>query len=319
VAVVRQPAVSKARELALLRWGLIPAWADDPSVGDHLANARSETAATKPSFRRALRSRRCLVVADGFYEWRRADGRKQPYFVGLKNDRPFGLAGLWERWEKHGEPVESCTILTTGANELMRALTGIEEILKVIRPTRADVLLIRASDAYDDGFFKEAVRFLDALIQTTPNRAHPFHFRANVKERLHDVSGALKDYDEAIALDESNVDALLDRGEMFERMGFLDKALADYESAITKEPRNAEGYYNRGSVRTVLKDYEGALKDLGRSIELDSSDPAKYAKRGFLMLMLGRHHDANRDFGKANTLVEEQLSCEDDQDEDETE
>jgi len=131
VAVVRQKPQAEGWELALLRWGLIPAWADDPSIGDRLANARSETAATKPSFRRAFRSRRCLVVADGFYEWQRTNGRKQPYFVGLKNDRPFGLAGLWERWEKGGEPVESCTILTTDANELMEQ---IHERMPVIIP-----------------------------------------------------------------------------------------------------------------------------------------------------------------------------------------
>jgi putative SOS response-associated peptidase YedK len=121
---VRQQPRAEGRELAYLRWGLIPAWADDPSSGDRLANARSETAATKPSFRRAFRPRRCLAVADGFYEWRRTDGRKQPYFVGLRGDRPFGLAGLWERWEKGGEPVEPCTILTTEANELMRPIHG---------------------------------------------------------------------------------------------------------------------------------------------------------------------------------------------------
>ena len=112
VAVVREMTQAQDRQLAYLRWGLIPAWTDDPSIGDRLANARSETAATKPSFRRAFRSRRCLLVADGFYEWQKINGRKQPYFVGLQSDRPFGLAGLWERWEKHGEPVESCTILT---------------------------------------------------------------------------------------------------------------------------------------------------------------------------------------------------------------
>ena len=112
----------EARQLAYLRWGLIHAWADDPSIGDRLANARSETAAAKPSFRRACRSRRCLVVADGCYEWQKVNGRKQPYFVGLRGDRPFGLAGLWERWEKGGEPVESCTILTTDANELMQPI-----------------------------------------------------------------------------------------------------------------------------------------------------------------------------------------------------
>ena len=84
VAVVRQEPRAEGRELALLRWGLIPAWADDPSIGNRLANARSETAAIKPSFRRAFRSRRCLVVADGFYEWQKTNGRKQPYFIGLQ-------------------------------------------------------------------------------------------------------------------------------------------------------------------------------------------------------------------------------------------
>jgi putative SOS response-associated peptidase YedK len=131
VAVVREMPEAQDRRLAYLRWGLIPAWADDPSFGNRLANARSETAAAKPSFRSAFRSRRCLVVADGFYEWQRADGRKQPYFVGLRGDRPFGLAGLWERWEKGGEPVESCTILTTQANGLMRP---IHERMPVIVP-----------------------------------------------------------------------------------------------------------------------------------------------------------------------------------------
>jgi len=131
VAVVRQRADDGGKELAFLRWGLIPAWADDPSIGNRLINARSETAATKPSFRRAFRSRRCLVVADGYYEWQKVDGRKQPYFIGLQGDRPFGLAGLWERWEKHGEPVESCTILTTDANELMQP---IHERMPVIVP-----------------------------------------------------------------------------------------------------------------------------------------------------------------------------------------
>jgi putative SOS response-associated peptidase YedK len=122
VAVVREMPQAQERQLAYLCWGLIPSWANDPSIGDRLANARSETAATKPSFRRAFRSRRCLVVADGFYEWQKINGRKQPYFVGLQSDRPFGLAGLWERWEKGSEPVESCTILTTDANELMQSI-----------------------------------------------------------------------------------------------------------------------------------------------------------------------------------------------------
>jgi len=139
VAVVRQQPRAEGRELALLRWGLVPAWADDPSVGHLLANARSETAATKPSFRRAFRSRRCLVVADGFYEWQKTTGRKQPYFVGLRGDRPFGLAGLWERWDKHGGPVESCTVLTTDANELMRPIH--ERMPVIVPPDQYDLWL----------------------------------------------------------------------------------------------------------------------------------------------------------------------------------
>jgi putative SOS response-associated peptidase YedK len=122
VAVVRVAPEQYERELAFLRWGLIPSWADDPAIGNRMSNARSETAATKPSFRKAFRSRRCLVVADGFYEWQKVDGRKQPYIVRLKSDRPVGLAGLWERWDKQGEPIESCTILTTSANELMKPI-----------------------------------------------------------------------------------------------------------------------------------------------------------------------------------------------------
>jgi|ERR1043165_4214253 putative SOS response-associated peptidase YedK len=129
VAVVRQ--VAQKPELAFLRWGLIPSWADDPSYGNSKANARSETVAVKPSFRSAFRSRRCLVVADGFYEWQAANGHKLPYFIRLKSDRPFGLAGLWERWEKGEQPIESCTILTTDANDLMKP---IHERMPVIIP-----------------------------------------------------------------------------------------------------------------------------------------------------------------------------------------
>ncbi len=119
VPIVRQQPGTENRELAWLRWGVIPAWADEPSIGQRMANARAETAATKPSFRKAYRSRRYLVVADGFYEWQKVNSHKQPYYVRLVQKRPFGIAGLWERWEKGGEPVESCTILTTEANDLM--------------------------------------------------------------------------------------------------------------------------------------------------------------------------------------------------------
>ena len=99
-----------------LRWGLVPYWADDPSIGNRLINARSETAHEKPAFRDAFRRRRCLVLTDGFYEWREEGGRKQPYWVHLPERRPFTFAGLWERWlPDDGDPIHSFTILTTDA------------------------------------------------------------------------------------------------------------------------------------------------------------------------------------------------------------
>jgi putative SOS response-associated peptidase YedK len=111
------------RELVWLRWGLVPSWADDPSIGNRLINARAETAATKPAFRAAMRQRRCLVVADGFYEWQRAGKQKTPYLVRMRDDRPFGFAGLWESWEgPDHSAIESCTLLTTEANEVVRPI-----------------------------------------------------------------------------------------------------------------------------------------------------------------------------------------------------
>jgi putative SOS response-associated peptidase YedK len=108
------------RELVTLRWGLVPAWADDPSIGNRLINARAETVADKPAFRAAFRARRCLVLADGFFEWQKVGGRKQPYYFRLREGSPFAFAGLWERWGKGATTLETCTLLTTEANELLR-------------------------------------------------------------------------------------------------------------------------------------------------------------------------------------------------------
>jgi putative SOS response-associated peptidase YedK len=110
------------REPGFFRWGLIPSWADDPAIGNRMINARSETVADKPAFRSAFRKRRCLIPASGFYEWQKTGGQKQPYHIRTRDGQPFAFAGLWERWEKGGEPVESCTILTAEANDLMRPL-----------------------------------------------------------------------------------------------------------------------------------------------------------------------------------------------------
>jgi putative SOS response-associated peptidase YedK len=123
VAAVRVPAEGAAREMVLLRWGLIPFWAKDLEIGARMINARSETVAEKPAFRHAFRRRRCLVVADGFYEWQKQNGTKQPFYIRLHGARPFAFAGLWERWESSSaEVIESCTLLTTQPNDLMREL-----------------------------------------------------------------------------------------------------------------------------------------------------------------------------------------------------
>ena len=107
----------RVRALGLCRWGLVPHWAKDPSIGHRMINARSESAAEKPAFRDALVSRRCLVPASGFYEWTGEAGRRRPFYFHPVGRRLFGIAGLWERWQRgDGPAIESCTLLTTDAN-----------------------------------------------------------------------------------------------------------------------------------------------------------------------------------------------------------
>lgn len=120
--VVRLNRDTGAREFALLRWGLVPAWASDRKCGSTMINARAEEAARKPAFRDALRKRRCLVPADAFYEWQRLHAKSRvPYAFGMRGDEPYGLAALWECWRpKDGPPLETFTILTTDPNELMQ-------------------------------------------------------------------------------------------------------------------------------------------------------------------------------------------------------
>jgi putative SOS response-associated peptidase YedK len=137
--VVRLRDGGPARELVLLRWGLIPSWAKDASIGSKMINARADTAADKPAFRAAFRARRCLVPADGFYEWRSEDGRKQPFRIGFKGGAAFAFAGMWESWTvrdgpEAGSVVESYTILTTEANDKLRP---IHERMPVILPPAA--------------------------------------------------------------------------------------------------------------------------------------------------------------------------------------
>lgn len=133
------------RRLSMLRWGLIPVWSKKPNIGYSLINARSETVASKPAFRAAYRARRCLIPADGFYEWVRQGKTRQPYLVGRNDGGMMAFAGLWERWfvpegavlprslseSEPGDAVETCTILTTAANE---TLAPIHHRMPVILP-----------------------------------------------------------------------------------------------------------------------------------------------------------------------------------------
>jgi putative SOS response-associated peptidase YedK len=109
------------RKLEMLHWGLIPSWADDPSIGNKMINARAETVAEKPSFRKAFRNHWCLVLADGFYEWQKRANGKQPYYIRMQDDSPFAFAGLWES-RKNGSEVRSATIITTDANDAVASI-----------------------------------------------------------------------------------------------------------------------------------------------------------------------------------------------------
>ncbi|WP_100374801.1 SOS response-associated peptidase [Bacillus sp. FJAT-45037] len=109
------------RRAGYLKWGLVPVWAKDPKIGHKMINARGETVDEKPAFNRLLKRRRCLIVADGFYEWKRTEEKKKPYRITV-NDDIFTFAGLWDRWESDDKEIVSCTILTTEPNEFMKEI-----------------------------------------------------------------------------------------------------------------------------------------------------------------------------------------------------
>jgi putative SOS response-associated peptidase YedK len=125
-AVVRQVAPRAPRTLDRLHWGLIPYWAQDPAIGNRMINARAESVAEKPAYRDSFQRRRCLIPADGFYEWKKAGKAKQPYLIRRRDRRPFAFAGLWSTWRdresRDAAPRETFTILTTSPNDLLRPL-----------------------------------------------------------------------------------------------------------------------------------------------------------------------------------------------------
>jgi putative SOS response-associated peptidase YedK len=132
VAAIRQ--AGQNRILSIMRWGLVPSWASDISIGARLINGRSETVLEKPAFRDSFRLRRCLVPADGFYEWKKAGKERYPFHFVMKDSSLFAFAGVWDRWRSPaGQVVESCSILTTAPNEL---LEGVHDRMPVILPQR---------------------------------------------------------------------------------------------------------------------------------------------------------------------------------------
>ena len=172
VASVRKPSDSKTREGVMLRWGLIPSWAKDPAIGMKLINARAETVAEKPSFRKSFRQRRCLVLADGFYEWKKNGRVKQPFYIRMQDERPFAFAGLWDHWtSSDGQVIESCALLTTEPNTLM---SPIHQRMPVI-------LLPTAYDEWLDPELKDPKR-LAPLLQAYPSEemvANPVSLHVN--------------------------------------------------------------------------------------------------------------------------------------------
>lgn len=168
VAAVRV-AGANVRQLVFLRWGLVPAWADDPAIGNRMINARAETVTEKPSFRKAFAVHRCLILADGFFEWQKtgttAKAPKQPYFITMRDHCPFAFAGLWERNTRCGEPIETCTIITTVANDLMRPL---HERMPVIVPADQHELWLDPAVHESERLLPLLVPYDSHAMQATP-------------------------------------------------------------------------------------------------------------------------------------------------------
>lgn len=168
VPIVRLDAAGK-RELVQVRWGLVPRWAKDPSIGARLINARAETIAQKAAFRAAYARHRCLVPATGFYEWQPRPGGKQPLHIGMPDDAPFGMAGLFERWRSDdGEVLDTCTIITTDANE---ALRPIHDRMPAIIPPERHARWLDAANADAAGLL--------VPWSGTPLRVYPVSTRVN--------------------------------------------------------------------------------------------------------------------------------------------
>jgi len=177
VAVVRRLTDDADRTLAMLRWGLIPTWEKDLTKARKPINAKSETVADLPSFRAAFRQRRCLIPADGFYEWKQEGGRKQPVYIAMKDGEPFAFAGLWEHWEKPDqEPIDSCVLLTTEPNELLVQVHNRMPV--ILEPKNYDLWL--------DPDLQEVSRLKTLLLSYPPDQMTVYPVNLRVNNPKHD-------------------------------------------------------------------------------------------------------------------------------------
>ena len=178
-----------SNQLALFRWGLIPFWAKDPSIGHKMINARAETVDEKPSFKTCLQRKRCLIVADGFYEWKKEGSTKRPHRITLKNQELFGFAGLWDAWKSPtGEIVNSCSIITTTPNELM---APIHNRMPVILPREVESVWLDQS-IVDSTFLKSLlVPYMADLMIAYEVSAFVNSVKNNGSECLVAVGGGL--------------------------------------------------------------------------------------------------------------------------------
>ena len=177
------------RRLRLLRWGLVPHWAKDPEMGNRMINARAESVAEKPTFKAAFRRRRCLILADGFYEWRRegGSGPKQPYYIKMSDGSPYAFAGLWESWERDGEKIRSCAIITTEANELV---ADIHHRMPVILASE-DYAAWLDADSGEDGLLSLLVPYPSEEMEAYPVSTH-------VNRPVNDDSGCVEPVGQAL-------------------------------------------------------------------------------------------------------------------------
>jgi putative SOS response-associated peptidase YedK len=184
-AVVRVMEPDGPRRLDPLKWGLIPYWAKEASIGNRMINARAESVAEKPAYRWSFKKKRCLVVADGFYEWKKEGKAKQPYLIRRQDRKPFAFAGLWSTWknpEQDGRTVETFTILTTGANDLLRPLHD-----------RMPVILGRESfDLWLDPKMEDAGKLQPLLVPHTVEGFEAFPVSRTVNSPANDISGCIE-------------------------------------------------------------------------------------------------------------------------------